>query len=109
MREVGFASVATILLGRISRDVSNYRNPGSRVQVAPGPRSAPRMYQPEHTYAVPSQPSMDPGRPAAAPAVSVVIPSYNQGAFIERTIDSVLRNRTPVEIIVMDGGSRDST
>ncbi len=45
--------------------------------------------------------------------VSIVTPSYQQGAFIERTLESVRRQRdaTPHEIehIVMDGGSTDGT
>lgn len=41
--------------------------------------------------------------------VSIVIPSFNQGEFVERTIDSILTNRIKAEIIVMDGGSTDST
>jgi len=41
--------------------------------------------------------------------VSIVIPSYNQGIFLERTIDSILRNQVSAEIIVMDGGSTDCT
>lgn len=45
------------------------------------------------------------------PKFSIVIPSYNQGRFIERTIRSILRNGYdgPIEIIVSDGGSKDET
>src|SRR5438105_4522952 len=45
------------------------------------------------------------------PSVSIVIPSFNQGAFIERTILSILRQDYPgdVQVIVSDGFSRDQT
>lgn len=45
------------------------------------------------------------------PPISVVIPSWNQGRFIGRTLDSILKQDYPgtVEIIVSDGGSTDET
>jgi glycosyltransferase involved in cell wall biosynthesis len=45
------------------------------------------------------------------PSVSVVIPSWNQGRFIGRTLESILKQDYPgtVEIIVSDGGSTDET
>ena len=42
--------------------------------------------------------------------ISIIIPSYNQGKFIEDTFVSILhQNYENVEIIVMDGGSTDNT
>ena len=46
-----------------------------------------------------------------APGVSVVIPAYNEEKVISQTIDSLLAQQYagPMEIIVVDDGSRDAT
>jgi glycosyltransferase involved in cell wall biosynthesis len=42
--------------------------------------------------------------------ISIIIPSYNQGHYIEDTLRSVLDQNYPaLELIVMDGGSTDGT
>lgn len=45
-----------------------------------------------------------------APLISIAMPSYNQGTFIESSVGSVLKqDYQHVELIVQDGGSADST
>ncbi|MEO5721180.1 MAG: glycosyltransferase family 2 protein [Chthoniobacterales bacterium] len=41
--------------------------------------------------------------------VSVVIPSYNQGRFLEATLESVLGQEGESEVLVQDGGSTDGS
>lgn len=44
------------------------------------------------------------------PKISIVIPSYNQGRFIEDTLLSVINQAYPnLEILVIDGGSNDNS
>jgi len=44
------------------------------------------------------------------PVISVIVPSFQQGRYLERTLLSILRQGYPkTEIIVVDGGSTDGT
>ncbi len=51
-----------------------------------------------------------PPRAVVWPRITIVIPSFNQGRFLEETIRSVLLQAYPgLELIVIDGGSKDSS
>lgn len=44
------------------------------------------------------------------PLVSIVVPSFNQGRFLEQSLASIFRQNYPrLEVIVMDGGSTDES
>lgn len=44
------------------------------------------------------------------PLLSIIVPSFNQGAFIRKTIESCLQqDYRPIEIVVIDGASTDDT
>ncbi|MBK9928210.1 MAG: glycosyltransferase [Anaerolineales bacterium] len=44
------------------------------------------------------------------PKISIVVPSYNQGIFLEHALESIFSQEYPkLEVIVMDGGSSDKS
>jgi glycosyltransferase involved in cell wall biosynthesis len=45
----------------------------------------------------------------AAPLVSVAVPSFNQGRFLEQALTSIFQQDLPVEIFVADAGSNDNS
>jgi glycosyltransferase involved in cell wall biosynthesis len=46
----------------------------------------------------------------AAPLVSVIVPSYNQGRFLRASLESIFaQDYRPLEVLVLDGGSKDES
>jgi glycosyltransferase involved in cell wall biosynthesis len=43
------------------------------------------------------------------PLITVVIPSLNQGRFLNTALESIFTTNLPIEVFVMDGGSTDSS
>ena len=41
------------------------------------------------------------------PLITVVVPSYNQGKYLDQALHSIFQQNIAVEVIVMDGGSTD--
>jgi len=44
-----------------------------------------------------------------APLITVVVPSFNQGQYLEAALLSILEQDIPVQVFVMDGGSTDDS
>jgi GT2 family glycosyltransferase len=47
--------------------------------------------------------------PARNPTVTVAVPSYNQGRFLDATLRSIFTQSVPLEVMLADGGSTDET
>jgi len=43
------------------------------------------------------------------PLVTIAVPSFNQGRFLEDALTSIFRQHLPVEVFVLDGGSTDDS
>lgn len=44
-----------------------------------------------------------------SPLVTVAVPSFNQGQFLDAALSSIFEQATPVEVFVLDGGSTDNS
>ena len=45
---------------------------------------------------------------ANAPLVTVAVPSYNQGRYLDAALTSIFEQDLPLEVYVLDGGSNES-
>jgi glycosyltransferase involved in cell wall biosynthesis len=43
------------------------------------------------------------------PIVTIAVPSYNQGRFLDDALSSIFSQNVPVEVFVLDGGSSDNS
>src|SRR5436190_23713527 len=50
-----------------------------------------------------------PGGRARLPIVTVAVPSYNQGRFLDETLRSIFAQPVPIEVMLADGGSTTDT
>ena len=44
-----------------------------------------------------------------APLITIAVPSYNQGQFLDDALSSIFQQDVPVEVFVLDGGSSDNS
>lgn len=44
-----------------------------------------------------------------SPRVTIAVPSFNQGRFLDQTLSSIFSQDVPVEVFVLDGGSTDNS
>lgn len=45
----------------------------------------------------------------AEPLVTIAVPSFNQGQFLDDALTSIFQQEVPVEVFVLDGGSSDNS
>lgn len=45
----------------------------------------------------------------ADPVITVAVPSFNQGRFLDDALESIFRQSLPLEVFLLDGGSTDNT
>lgn len=45
----------------------------------------------------------------AEPLVTIAVPSFNQGRFLDDALTSIFQQEVPVEVFVLDGGSSDNS
>ena len=45
----------------------------------------------------------------ANPLITIAVPSYNQGRFLDKALTSIFNQALPVEVFVLDGGSTDNS
>jgi glycosyltransferase involved in cell wall biosynthesis len=50
-----------------------------------------------------------PASSRSAAIVTVAVPSYNQGRFLDATLRSILAQSVPIEVMLADAGSTDDT
>jgi len=43
------------------------------------------------------------------PLITIAVPSFNQGRFLNDALDSIFSQKIPVEVFVLDGGSSDNS
>lgn len=43
------------------------------------------------------------------PVVTIAVPSYNQGKYLDETLASIFQQSIPLEVFVLDGGSTDNS
>jgi glycosyltransferase involved in cell wall biosynthesis len=81
----------------------------ARIRQGLGIRIGTLWHHPPRPVRIPAH-YFDPPRLTDPPAIAVATPAFNHGAYLERTIRSVLdQDFAPLEYAVQDGGSMDGT